>query len=346
VCVTGHTGFKGSWLCLWLHRLGASVSGYALAPERPSLFAAADLAQLLSDSRGDVTDASALASHLGSNKPEVVFHLAAQSLVRRSYEMPLETYAVNAYGTAAILEAIRKTSSVRAAIIVTSDKCYDLNQRRERYSEDDALGGDDPYSASKAAAEYVVAAYRTSFWQQRPEAPRVASVRSGNVIGGGDWAQDRLLPDLIAAFSAGKPALVRNPDAVRPWQHVLDPLRGYLLLAERLYGDSGQSLARAWNFGPSQENELPVSAIATEAASYFGTGASWRIDQRQHPPEAAALRLDSTLAAAKLGWTAKVPLPSAVRRTLEWHKAFAGGASARTLCEREIDDLAMSAATV
>jgi CDP-glucose 4,6-dehydratase len=345
VCVTGHTGFKGSWLCLWLRRLGAAVSGYARPPDDPSLFLAADVSGIASDARGDITDTQAVANHLHAYEPEVVFHLAAQSLVRRSYESPLETYHSNIYGTASVLEAVRSTPSVRAALIVTSDKCYDLQAQRERYRENDALGGDDPYSASKAAAEYVVAAYRASYWESDEAAPRVASLRSGNVIGGGDWSRDRLLPDLIAAFSSGKPALVRSPNAIRPWQHVLDPIRGYLMLAERLCGADGKCFAKAWNFGPSPNNEWSVRAIADHAATYFGAGAAWRIDDRPHPHEASALRLDSSLAATELGWLGQIPLRVAVERIIDWHKAFANGTPARTLCEREIEELAMSPAS-
>jgi CDP-glucose 4,6-dehydratase len=345
VCVTGHTGFKGSWLCLWLRRLGAAVSGFALAPDDPSLFLAAGLCEVASDGRGDISDTQAIVQHFHKHEPEIVFHLAAQSLVRRSYESPLETYRTNVYGTASVLEALRMRSSVRAALIITSDKCYDLHAQRERYRESDALGGDDPYSASKAGAEFVVAAYRASYWENDHAVPRVATLRSGNVIGGGDWARDRLLPDLIAAFSSGKPALVRNPSAIRPWQHVLDPLRGYLMLAQRLCSEDGKKFARAWNFGPAPSNEWPVRTLADRAAAYFGEGATWRVDDRPHPHEAATLRLDSGLAAAELGWQGQIPLQVAIERTIDWHKAFAGGTPARTLCEREIEQLAVSTAS-
>jgi CDP-glucose 4,6-dehydratase len=345
VCVTGHTGFKGSWLCIWLRRLGAAVSGYALPPNDPSLFLAASVSEITSDARGDVTDTQAIASHFRAHKSEIVFHLAAQPLVRRSYESPLETYHTNIYGTASVLEAVRTTPTVRAALIITSDKCYDLRKQRERYREGDALGGDDPYSASKAAAEHVVAAYRASYWEGDEAAPRVASLRAGNVIGGGDWSRDRLLPDLIAAFSSGTPALIRNPSAIRPWQHVLDPLRGYLMLAERLWGDNGRAFAKPWNFGPSPNNEWSVRAVADLAAAHFGAGAAWRVDDRLHPHEAPDLRLDSSLAATELGWQGQIPLRVAVERTIDWRKAFVNGTPARVLCEREIEGLAMGPAS-
>jgi CDP-glucose 4,6-dehydratase len=342
VCVTGHTGFKGSWLCLWLVQLGAQVFGYGLEPDEPSLFRVARLYDDLVDVRADVTDANRLAAELRAWAPEVVMHLAAQSLVRRSYETPLRTYHTNVYGTAALLEAVRQTPSVRAVVVVTSDKCYDLHKGKNRFCEEDALGGDDPYSASKAATEHVVAAHRSSYWKEPTTLPRVATARSGNVLGGGDWSKDRLLPDLIAAFSAQRVALVRNPDAVRPWQHVLDPLRGYLMLAEQLCGDNSAAFARAWNFGPQPANEWQVRAIADRAAACFGTGAAWDIDARPHPHEAVALRLDSSLAAARLGWRASIPLSLGIERTIQWHKALAAGSSARDLVHADIEELSMA----
>ena len=343
VFVTGHTGFKGSWLCLWLHRLGAEVTGYALDPPTSvNLFEAARVHDCLRSVRGNVCDVELLACALREHKPDIVMHLAAQSLVRRSYEAPLETYETNVLGTIAVLEALRTTREVRAAIIVTSDKCYDLQMNKERYAEGDALGGYDPYSSSKAAAEFVTAGYRSAFWNDG-RGVAVATARSGNVIGGGDWSMDRLLPDLISAFSHDRPALVREPEAVRPWQHVLDPLRGYLILAEKLYGASGQGYDAPWNFGPPAAHERTVREVADAASRMWGSNASWKRDPSDHPYEARVLRLDSTKAGAKLDWRGCIPLDAALERTLSWHKKLSGGADARALTIADIDDLAMQA---
>ena len=343
VFVTGHTGFKGSWLCLWLEHLGAKVVGYALDPPTSvNLFDAARVNSGMISLRGDVCDAELLERAMREHQPEIVVHLAAQSLVHRSYEAPLETYETNVLGTVAILDALRRTQVVRAAVIVTSDKCYDLRSEKERYTEADALGGYDPYSTSKAAAEFVTAGYRTSFWMDR-NAVAVATARSGNVIGGGDWSADRLLPDLISAFSEGRPALVRAPEAIRPWQHVLDPLRGYLMLAERLYAEPGRGFDSAWNFGPPAANERTVREIADTAARIWGSNASWEPDTATHPHEARVLRLDSAKAAAKLDWRGRIPLDAALERTLSWHKQFSDGADARALAIAGIDELAMYA---
>ena len=343
IFVTGHTGFKGSWLCLWLQRLGAEVAGYALDPPTSvNLFDGARVGAGMKSLRGDVRDAERLERSLREREPEIVMHLAAQSLVRRSYEAPLETYETNVLGTTAVLDALRRTQGVRAAVIVTSDKCYDLRSQKERYTEEDALGGYDPYSSSKAAAEFVTAGYRASFWMGR-NGVAVATARSGNVIGGGDWSVDRLLPDLISAFSKGRPALVREPDAIRPWQHVLDPLRGYLMLAERLYGAPSGGYDAAWNFGPPAANERPVREIADAAARMWGSDASWKPDATEHPHEARVLRLDSAKAAAKLDWRGRIPLDAALERTLSWHKKFSDGADARALAIADIDELAMHA---
>ncbi len=279
---------------------------------------------------------------MDDHKPDVVMHLAAQSLVRRSYEAPVETFSTNILGTASLLEALRRARGVRAAIIVTSDKCYDLRDRKERYREDDALGGHDPYSASKAAAELVTMGYRASFWGDAGQ-PSVATARSGNVIGGGDWSRDRLLPDLVSAFSSGTTALIREPDAIRPWQHVIDPLRGYLTLAEKLCSESARGFASAWNFGPPVENERPVREIADAAARTWGAGAAWKTDPMPHPHEAPALRLDSGKAAAELGWRGRIRLGTALERTILWYKRQSGGSDARALADAEIDELLMHA---
>jgi CDP-glucose 4,6-dehydratase len=334
VFVTGHTGFKGGWLCAWLLGAGADVAGYALdPPTTPSLFEAARLGEAMKSTIADVRDVDALAKSLRAQKPEVVFHLAAQALVRASYALPVETFAVNAIGTAHVLEAIRRASSVRAAIIVTSDKCYDLSDAAARHVESDRLGGRDPYSASKACAELVTAAYRDAFLSQEIG---VATARAGNVIGGGDFAPDRLVPDLIRAFSAGSRAKIRRPGAVRPWQHVLDPLAGYLALAEALCAD-GATHAGAWNFGPPPDHELPVAWVADECARVWGGRAAWVEDGGEHPHESADLRLDSAKALAGLGWRARIPLTDAISWTVRWHRALGEGAGARDLVLGDVE---------
>ncbi|MBV8670384.1 MAG: CDP-glucose 4,6-dehydratase [Candidatus Eremiobacteraeota bacterium] len=340
VMVTGHTGFKGSWLCLWLQQLGARVAGFALAPPTtPSLFEAAAVGEGMQSIVGDVRDGGLLATSMRSFEPSVVFHLAAQALVRRSYEDPLETYSTNVMGTAHLLAAVRATTTVRAAVIVTSDKCYDLHVKSERHAETDPLGGDDPYSASKAAAEMIVYGYRGLLGRPEPSGLAVATARAGNVIGGGDWSQDRLVPDLIAAFRAGRPALIRQPGAIRPWQHVVDPLRGYLMLAQRLAGDDGADFAQAWNFGPASADEQPVAVLADRSTELWGGGATWARDTIAHPAEAATLRLDSTKAADRLGWRARIGLEAGLQRTIHWYRSWFDGADARALLNADIEAL-------
>jgi CDP-glucose 4,6-dehydratase len=281
---------------------------------------------------GDVRDLEHLESTCRARRPDVVFHLAAQSIVRTSYERPLETFDVNVIGTAGILEAVRRVGGVRSVVIITSDKCYEATQPSRRHEEDDRIGGDDPYSASKACAELVTAAYRKSF---ADGAAGVATARAGNVIGGGDWADDRLLPDLMRAFDEKRQAMIRRPDAVRPWQHVLDPLHGYLALGEALYADPGR-FAGAWNFGPAADNERPVAELADAAARVWGHGATWVEDRGSHPHESHALRLDSAKAADGLSWHARISLKDAVEWTVRWHKAFASGAPANELVSADI----------
>lgn len=338
VLVTGHTGFKGSWLAIWLQRLGATVSGYALAPATaPNLYEAARVGSSVDSAMGDVRDLLRLRTEMERTRPEIVLHLAAQSLVRYSFDHPLETFATNVAGTANVLEALRQTPSVRAVVAVTSDKCYAVSAGERRHAEDDPLGGPDPYSASKAGAELVTAGLRAALFAPRAAegAPAIATARAGNVIGGGDWATDRLLPDLLAAFAAGRPARIRNPNAIRPWQHVLDPLRGYLLLARRLW-ESGDAYAHAWNFGPPASHEKPVAWIADTTAAGFGAGAGWARDAGEHPQETASLRLDSDEAYRLLGWRSALELPEAIAWTIAWHHAFGAGAQARELVERDI----------
>jgi CDP-glucose 4,6-dehydratase len=338
VLVTGHTGFKGSWLAIWLQRLGAAVTGYALPPATaPNLYDAARVGSSMDGVMGDVRDVQQLCAVMERSQPEIVLHLAAQSLVRYSFAHPRETFETNVIGTANVLEAVRQTPSVRAVVAVTSDKCYAVSAADRRHAEDDPLGGPDPYSASKAGAELVTAGLRAALFAPRSAAgaPAIATARAGNVIGGGDWAMDRLLPDLLAAFAAHRPARIRNPGAVRPWQHVLDPLRGYLLLARRLC-ESGDAFAQAWNFGPPESHEKPVAWVADTAASEFGEGARWERDASDHPKETATLRLDSAKAYRLLAWRTALALPEAIKRTTAWHRAFDAGAQARELVEREI----------
>ncbi len=323
VLITGHTGFKGGWLALWLKSLGAEVSGYALAPDtHPSLFESVGLRGAGIDHRlGDIRDLAALRAAMKAIRPEVVFHLAAQSLVRRSYTEPAETYATNVMGTVNLLEAVRQEPSAHAVVVVTSDKCYENRERDEGYRESEPMGGRDPYSSSKGCAELVTAAYRASYFEK---GAAVASVRAGNVIGGGDWAPDRLIPDLCRAAKAKRAVRIRNPHAVRPWQHVLDPLAGYLQLAERLCTD-GAKFAQAWNFGPADRDARPVSEVLDRVTKLWGDGLRWEPDAGGHPHEAGLLRVDSTKARGELGWRPRLDLDQALQWTVDWYKAdFAG----------------------
>ena len=327
VLVTGHTGFKGAWLASWLKMLGARVVGVALPPEpdRPSLFQAADVANGMHSVMGDIRDRSVLATVLKDHSPEIVFHLAAQSLVRRSYREPVETYATNVMGTAHLLEAVRQSPSVRAVVVVTSDKCYENREWPHGYRESDPLGGRDPYSSSKGCAEIVTAAYRASFFG--PDAAAIASARAGNVIGGGDWAEDRLIPDLFRGLAAGEPVIIRNPGATRPWQHVLEPLRGYLLLGERLW-NRADGVAEAWNFGPPDQNVVPVLELARSVLRYWG-GGNLRVEADPSAPhEAHFLRLDWGKARAGLGWQPFLTFDETVRLTVEWYRAYHDDSSA------------------
>lgn len=323
VFLTGHTGFKGSWLSLWLQQLGAHVTGYALKPPtRPSLFELADVAGGMTSLNGDVRDLPRLRKALVAARPQLVVHMAAQSLVRESYCDPVGTYSTNVMGTVNVLEAARVAGSVRAILIVTSDKCYENRERRRGYREDEPLGGRDPYSSSKAGAELVTHAYRDSFYERSRAA--VASARAGNVIGGGDWSKDRLLPDAVRAFSAGKPLRVRNPHAVRPWQHVLEPLHGYMMLAQRLYAQ-GARYAGAWNFGPAAEGHKPVKWVVEHVVARWGAGARWTHERGPQVHEAARLTLDCRKARRELGWRPRLDLRTALDWVVEWHERHAAG---------------------
>jgi CDP-glucose 4,6-dehydratase len=342
VLVTGHTGFKGSWLCWWLKALGAEVSGIALEPPtRPSLFEASGLGTEMRSHLQDVRDAERFAALVRSERPAIIFHLAAQSLVREGYRQPAATFATNVMGTVNCLEAARGCEGVRAIVVVTSDKCYEEVPSARPYREADPLGGHDPYAASKAAAEIATQAYRRSFFEQG--AALVASARAGNVIGGGDWATDRLVPDAVRAFAAGKPLSVRNPRATRPWQHVLEPLRGYLMLGERLLAQD-RSAAAAWNFGPAEEDTRPVSWVADRLVASWGEGAHWTPDGAAHPREAPQLQLDSGKAVRELGWRPVLRLEPALEWVAAWHRAVASGRSAKAVTLEQIEDYRMRCA--
>lgn len=335
VFVTGHTGFKGGWLCLWLQNLGAQVYGYALEPPTdPSLYSVAKVGgAMASETTADIRDLSCIKKAMKAAKPEIVLHLAAQPIVRQSYSHTVETYAVNVLGTVNLLEATRATSSVRAALNVTSDKCYDNQERIWGYREDEPLGGLDPYSSSKACSELVTAAYRHSFL--RNDGVGIATARAGNVIGGGDWAADRLVPDILRSFAAGEPLSIRSPHAVRPWQHVLEPLSGYLSLAQRLY-NAADTFSEAWNFGPSDDDAWPVHRVVDYLASRF-PDASWEHDCSAHLHEANLLKLDSSKARARLSWTPKWKTATALEKTAAWHAAWRGGENMRELTSLQIE---------
>lgn len=330
IFVTGHTGFKGGWLALWLHRLGATVHGYALNPStEPSLFESAGIGTALAtDTRADLADLARLKLALNNAKPEIVFHLAAQPLVLVSYRDPLGTLTTNIMGTANVLEAVRAIPTVRALVLITTDKVYENCEGVYPYREIDPLGGHDPYSASKAGAEIVAASYRASFFTgQNGHPASVATVRAGNVIGGGDWATDRLIPDCVRAFVKGECVHLRFPSAVRPWQHVLEPLAGYLQLAQRLFAPDGAKFAKAWNFGPDAGGDATVGEIAETTARLWGEGA--RVECASSPQnahEAGLLRLDSTLARTELGWRPHWPLDKALAQTVAWYRAWGLGA--------------------
>lgn len=345
VLVTGHTGFKGSWLTLWLADLGAEVTGYALAPDTtPALFERAGVARRCRSVIADVRDPARLAAVVAEARPEVVLHLAAQPLVRRSYEAPLETLDTNVMGTAHLLEAVRAAGRPCAVVVVTSDKCYENREWLWGYREDEALGGHDVYSMSKGAAELVTASWRRSFFppaRLSGHGVALASARAGNVVGGGDWARDRIVPDAIAALAAGRAIPVRNPHGVRPWQHVLEPLGGYLTLGARLLGPHAAAHAEAWNFGPRPEDARPVRDVVEALIAAWGSG---RWDDRHDPAaphEAGLLRLSIDKATARLGWAPRWPFEETFRRTVEWYRAFhAGAAEAElaALCLRQIHE--------
>jgi len=325
VFLTGHTGFKGGWLALWLARRGAEIRGYALGPStQPNLFTAASVATVLDDIRGDIRDYAKLESSMTEFAPEVVFHLAAQPILRRSYADPLGTYSTNVMGTAQVLEAVRKTSSVRAVVCITSDKCYENHEWVWPYRETDTLGGYDPYSSSKACAEIVCSAYRSSFFNLDEHRVALATARAGNVVGGGDWSEDRLIPDLIRGFQAGQPVPIRHPKAVRPWQHVLEPLHGYMLLAEKLL-NAPSEFCTSFNFGPADEDAWPVERIATKLAEMWGAGATWIRDSVPGVHEHHALMLDTSKARSQFGWKPRMGIETNLEWTMKWYRDWQQG---------------------
>lgn len=334
VFLTGHTGFKGGWIAHWLNELGALVYGYSLKPPtEPNFFSETQLQKKIVNSTiGDIRDLAALTSALKNAKADIIIHMAAQSLVRKSYNAPVETFVTNVMGTVNLLEAAHLAGNAKAIINITTDKCYENKEWLRPYHENDHLGGHDPYSASKACAEIAAAAYRKSFFLDANI--QLACVRAGNVIGGGDWATDRLIPDFFRAFDAGKTLTIRSPNAIRPWQHVLEPLSGYLLLAEKLYTE-GNTFAEAWNFGPRDDDTKPVSWVVNQLCTHI-VGAKWKTQNTQQPHEATFLKLDSSKAKAKLGWAPRWHLEVALSKTSEWHMAWKQGADMATMTKNQI----------
>lgn len=337
VLITGHTGFKGGWLAIWLQRLGAQITGYALEPPTdPSLFEAAGLADAMLSTIADVRDLDRISAVVSEFRPQIIFHMAAQALVRRSYTDPVETFASNVMGTVNVLEAARRSLDTRAIVNVTSDKCYENQDRHEGYREDEPMGGHDPYSSSKGCAELVASAYRRSFFSENSSLA-LASARAGNVIGGGDWAEDRLIPDIVRSFTAGEAAKIRNPTAIRPWQHVLEPLSGYLVLAERLY-EQGDEFAEGWNFGPADDDAKPVEWLADKACELWDSPAAWSDDSTANQlHEAGLLRLNTDKARDRLDWHPKLNLERALEWTMDWYKCFERGDDVRALSEAQIE---------
>jgi CDP-glucose 4,6-dehydratase len=335
VFMTGHTGFKGSWLALWLQTMGAEIKGFALAPATsPDLFSVARVAEGMISEFGDIRDLGALSKSMAEFGPDIVIHMAAQPLVRLSYRDPVGTYQTNVMGTVNVLEAARAVPNLRALVCVTTDKCYENKEWPWGYRENEPMGGHDPYSNSKGCAELVTAAYRRSFFAGADKAA-IASARAGNVIGGGDWAEDRLVPDILRAFGDGVPVPIRNPLSTRPWQHVLEPLSGYLVLAQALW-HRGQEVADGWNFGPRDEDARPVQWIVDHMVSAWGEGASFSCDEGPHPHEARYLKLDISKARQELGWLPRWTLQEALARIVAWHRAWMCGEDMREACLRDI----------
>lgn len=335
VFLTGHTGFKGSWLSLWLSEMGAIVKGYALVPDTtPSLFEVARVGELLESEIGDIRNREQVEQAMTQFNPDILIHMAAQPLVRLSYKEPVETYATNVMGTVHVLEAARKCTQLRAIVSVTTDKVYENQEWFWGYRENEPVGGYDPYSSSKGCAELVTSAYRRSFFSA-PDAPALASARAGNVIGGGDWSLDRLIPDVIKAFAKGQAVIIRNPLATRPWQHVLEPLSGYLILAEQLYAE-GHSFAEAWNFGPEDEDCKPVQWMLDKMVAIWGGDAAWQLDESPQPHEARFLKLDCSKAKARLEWKPRWGIETVLHKIHDWENHFHSGGDMQTYCIKEI----------
>lgn len=341
VFLTGHTGFKGSWMCLWLNSLGADVTGYGLnPPTSPSLFELCSIDNLVKSVIADVRDGEALRKAMVEAQPEIVIHMAAQPLVRESYKHPVETYSVNVMGTANLFEAVRSCNSVKAVINVTTDKCYENKEWIWGYRENEPLGGYDPYSSSKACSELVTSSYRNSFFnpiEYKRHGVGVASARAGNVIGGGDWADDRLVPDCVRSLIRNEKIIVRNPNAIRPWQHVLEPLSGYLVLAHKLY-EYGSKYSEAWNFGPDDNDAKPVEWILKKMCEKWGSYSSYQIDQREHPHEAKYLKLDCSKAKSELGWYPRWSLEQALDKVIEWTLAYKKNKDLTKVCLEQIEE--------
>ena len=339
VLITGHTGFKGSWLSLWLQSAGADVVGYALSPPtNPSLFELANVASGMSSLTGDIRDLDQVESAIRSHRPEIIFHMAAQALVRPSYQNPVETYATNVMGTVNLLDVIRRIGGTKVVVNVTSDKCYENREWVWGYRENEPMGGHDPYSNSKGCSELVTSAFRTSFFPPEEfvrHGVALASARAGNVIGGGDWAKDRLIPDIMRSFMNREKVTIRNPHAIRPWQHVLEPLSGYLLLAEKLW-ENGPEYAEGWNFGPNDDDARPVSWIADRLTAMWGDDAGWKRSEEEHPHEANSLRLDSSKARSRLGWHPRWNLEIALEETAVWYRSYQAGKNTRDVVLEQI----------
>ena len=339
VFITGHTGFKGGWLSLWLQRLGSDLTGYALnPPTAPSLFEEAKVGDGMRSIIADIRDSEGLAQAMIAARPEIVIHMAAQPLVRASYQAPAETYATNVMGTVHLLEAVRRTDTVRAVVNVTSDKCYENREWLWGYRENEAMGGYDPYSSSKGCAELVTAAYRSSYFNPERYAEHgvaIASARAGNVVGGGDWAADRLIPDILRAIESGQPVNIRSPQAIRPWQYVLEPLSGYLALAEKLTTE-GPAFAEGWNFGPNDEDAKSVQWIVERLTAEWGEGAHWQLDGEPQPHEAHYLKLDCSKAKARLDWHPRWNLSETIGHIIGWHQARLAGANMREFSLQQI----------
>jgi CDP-glucose 4,6-dehydratase len=336
VFLTGHTGFKGSWLSLWLQNMGALVKGYSLdVNTKPALFTQANVAAEMESEIGDIRNLEKLTKSMVSFSPDILIHMAAQPLVRLSYQEPVDTYTTNVIGTVNVLEAARKCSNLKAIVSVTTDKCYENKEWEWGYRENEAMGGHDPYSSSKGCAELVTSAYRRSFFSSEDTAS-LASARAGNVIGGGDWAEDRLIPDILNAFEKSEPVVIRNPLSTRPWQHVLEPLSGYLVLAQELY-INGDEFAEGWNFGPNDEDCKPVNWILDRMVTYWGNDASWSLDKNNNPHEAGFLKLDCSKASNRLKWKPKWNLQLTLKSIVDWHQLYINGGDLKKQCLKEIN---------